>query len=124
MRIGLEMVLNLLAPDAQDRYFEVGEAKHPLRWSAAVPASELKSGRLRLVDEWQGIAVTLGTPGAEFWIAPIETVSDSEAGFERVYQGSQILIVWPEEFATGTPWRGQMTLDVEPISAAHSGAGD
>jgi hypothetical protein len=30
----------------------------------------------------------------EFWIAPIETVSESEGGFERVYQGSQILALW------------------------------
>ena len=121
LRVGLEMVLNLLAPDASDRYFEIGEAKHPMRWSAAVQSSELKNGHLRVVDEWQGIAVTLGAPaGTAFWIAPIETVSDSEAGFERVYQGSQILIVWPEEFTKGTPWRGQMTLDVEPISPARS----
>jgi hypothetical protein len=89
-----------------------------VRWAAAVQASELPDGRLRLVDEWQGVAISLQAPAAaEFWIAPIETVSDSEAGFERVYQGSQILIVWPTEFV-GAPWRGQVTVDVEPIPAA------
>ena len=29
----------------------------------------------------------------ELWITPIETISESEEGFERVYQGSQILAV-------------------------------
>ncbi|MEO8462974.1 MAG: alpha-amylase/4-alpha-glucanotransferase domain-containing protein, partial [Chloroflexota bacterium] len=29
------------------------------------------------------------------WWAPIETVSNSEGGFERVYQGSALLISWP-----------------------------
>jgi alpha-amylase len=46
-------------------------------------------------DGWQKLRITLHAPGAEnFWIAPIETVSESEAGFERVYQGSQILARW------------------------------
>ena len=55
------------------------------------PASEL-----RIVDEWQAAAVSLQASNArQFWIAPIETVSESEDGFERIYQGSQILAVWP-----------------------------
>jgi hypothetical protein len=46
-------------------------------------------------DGWQKLRITLHAPGAEnFWIAPIETVSESEEGFERVYQGSQILARW------------------------------
>ena len=99
-------MLNFLAPDVSDRYIEAHNEKHPLRWSAAVPASEL-----RIVDEYQDIAATLAAPGAhEIWIAPIETVSDSESGFERVYQGSQILAVWPVELTPGTPWQGKLTL--------------
>jgi 4-alpha-glucanotransferase len=46
-------------------------------------------------DGWQRIRATLHAPASsEFWVAPIETVSESEGGFERVYQGSQILAVW------------------------------
>ena len=29
------------------------------------------------------------------WWAPVETVSNSEGGFERVYQGSGLLVSWP-----------------------------
>ncbi len=32
---------------------------------------------------------------------PVETVSNSEAGFERVYQGSSILFRWPVSLAPG-----------------------
>ena len=44
------------------------------------------------------------------WISPIETVSESEEGFERVYQGSQILAVWNVESCRriverGNGWR-------------------
>jgi 4-alpha-glucanotransferase len=106
VQVGIETVLNFLAPDDPDRYIEAHNEKRPLRWSAAIPASEL-----RIVDEYQDIAASVAAPGAhEYWIAPIDTVSDSESGFERVYQGSQILAVWPVELTPGTPWRGKLTL--------------
>jgi hypothetical protein len=34
-------------------------------------------------------------PAAETWISPIDTISSSEAGFERVYQGSALVFAWP-----------------------------
>ena len=98
VNVGIEVVVNFLAPSAPDRYFESSGQRFPLRWSAAVPASQL-----RLVDEWQKVGVTLVAPDArEFWIAPIETVSESEDGFERIYQGSKIITLWPVELSR---WR-------------------
>ena len=89
--VGVEFVLNLLAPNEPDRYFEIDSARHPLSWSVTVPVS---GSKLRVVDEWQNIAAIIEAPSAgEFWITPIETISESEEGFERVYQGSQILAV-------------------------------
>ena len=41
------------------------------------------------------------TPAADAWIAPIETVSNSEAGFERVYQGSALVLTWQLDLAPG-----------------------
>src|SRR2546426_8237225 len=38
-----------------------------------------------------------GDPPPVWWVVPIETISQSEAGFERVYQGSAILVVWKSE---------------------------
>jgi len=106
--VGIEAVLNFLAPSSHDRYFESAGERHPLSWSAAAPGSNL-----RVVDEWQGVSVTLTAPHAqEFWITPIETVSESEEGFERIYQGSQIVAVWPLELASGAEWRGQLNFDV------------
>ena len=108
---GIEAVLNFLAPSSHDRYFEVAGERHPLRWSAVAPGS-----RLRVVDEWQGLSVTLTAPHAqEFWITPIETVSESEEGFERIYQGSQIVAVWPVDLASGAEWHGQLNFNVERL---------
>jgi alpha-amylase len=106
--VALESVVNFLAPSASDRYFETAGQRHPLRWASTAQASEL-----RVVDEWQGVAVTLAAQQArEFWVTPIETVSESEEGFERIYQGSQILAIWPVELQAGAEWSGQLELRV------------
>jgi len=106
VQVGLEIVVNFLAPAMPDRYFQSDGKRFPLRWSAAVPDAEL-----RIVDEWQHASVTLDAPSSRgFWIAPIETVSESEDGFERIYQGSQILAVWPVELAQGAEWNARLTF--------------
>ena len=111
VQIGLETVLNFLAPAAMDRYFEVRGERFPLRWSSATPASSL-----RVVDEWQKVGVTLNAPNArDYWVAPIETVSESEAGFERIYQGSQIAAIWPVQLNTGEEWRGRLAMKVSHL---------
>jgi 4-alpha-glucanotransferase len=109
---GLEVVVNFLAPTAADRYCESGGKRHPLNWSGAAPASEL-----RVVDEWQKVGVTLTAKDArEFWICPIETVSESEEGFERIYQGSKIVAVWPVKLSSGREWQGRLTFKVAHLA--------
>ncbi len=111
LQVGLEVVLNLLAPDEPDRYFESAEGRHRLAWGAAVAASPL-----RVFDGWQKVSATLAAPAAgQFWVAPIETVSESEEGFERVYQGSQILSVWPVELQPDTAWHARLNLRIAAI---------
>ena len=88
--VGIETVVNLLAPTESDRFIETAGVPQGLRFSGELPGPIL-----HMQDGWQKMRITLHAPGAEnFWIAPIETVSESEGGFERVYQGSQILARW------------------------------
>jgi len=109
--VGIEAVLNFLAPSAPDRYIESDGKRFPLRWAACVPGYDL-----RVVDEWQGVAATLEAPAARnFWIAPIETVSESEDGFERIYQGSQLIAIWFVELSLGGEWKGRLALRVEQL---------
>jgi 4-alpha-glucanotransferase len=108
---GLEIVINLLAPNVPDRYFEYAGNRQPLAWSGVVEGSHV-----RVVDEWQDVAVEIDAPGAShLWIAPIETVSESEEGFERVYQGSQILAVWPVQLKPSEKWTSEATLHITPF---------
>ncbi len=46
------------------------------------------------------VATTISEP-AEAWWAPVETVSNSESGFERVYQGAGLLLSWPVALEPG-----------------------
>jgi alpha-amylase len=58
--------------------------------------------RLRAGNDQLGIAIeTTVEPPADAWIAPIQTVSNSEAGFELVYQGSATDLVWPLRIGPG-----------------------
>ena len=90
LSLGIEMVFNFLAPNAPDRYFMSAGERHPLEFSGEIQASKLE-----LVDEWQGVRVALeARPECRWWIVPIRSNSQSESGFETVYQGSAILAVW------------------------------
>jgi alpha-amylase len=75
---------------------------------------------LRSGNDYIGIDVaTRAMPAAEAWISPIDTVSNSEAGFERVYQGSALVFAWPIALAAGAT----TTVRVEhSISTAHDRA--
>ena len=112
--VGLEIVINLLAPTVADRYIEMAGGREPLEWSGVVDGP-----RVRLVDEWQDVAVEIEAGGAsQLWISPIETVSESEEGFERVYQGSQILGVWNVTLGATEPWTAETVLHVSAARTA------
>ena len=49
------------------------------------------------------IVTSVSVP-ADAWWAPVETISNSESGFERVYQGSGLLLSWPLSLEPGARW--------------------
>ncbi len=91
---GVEFVCGLLAGDAEDRYFmSNGERLEngTLRSRGVLEGAN----DIKMVDEWLGIEVQL-VPYCcnSIWRFPIETVTLSEAGFERIYQGAVLLPNW------------------------------
>lgn len=87
----LELVFNLLAPGASDRYWESGGQRRSLDWRG-----ELPSGLVRLYDGWRRFGIECASPQAEGWrIEPLYSISQSEQGFEAVYQGSALLAFFP-----------------------------
>jgi hypothetical protein len=66
---------------------------------------------LTLVDEWIGCETQIAwnQPGDAGW-APIETVSLSESGYERIYQGSAILVSWPVTLPPSGSWEVELSV--------------
>ena len=53
-------------------------------------------------NDYIGIQLTTTIqPAATMWWSPIETVSNSEFGFERTYQGSALVALWPLRLGPG-----------------------
>lgn len=48
------------------------------------------------------------SPATSLWKLPIETVSNSEGGFERVYQGTSLIARWPLTLESGATWEGSI----------------
>ena len=73
---------------------------------------------MHLCDEWLGIDVGLTTSRpTHFWTFPIETVSQSEGGFELVHQST---VVQPHWFVTGDRdgrWSVTMQLELDTSRA-------
>src|SRR5881296_1768529 len=96
-RFAVQWNLALTAGNAPDRYLDL--AARPTLGSAG---REPVRSDVALVDEWAGVEARLRwSPAAEFAWGPVETVSVSESGFERIYQGTALLLVWRLDGALG-----------------------
>jgi alpha-amylase len=112
---GVEFNINLLAGDAPDRYYLISghrfEDQRLASMGECVDVSEIQ-----LIDEWNGMRVVLKMDrGGFLWRFPIETVSLSESGFERIFQGSCLLSYWPLELEPGRPFEVNIELGVYPF---------
>ncbi|CAN5819951.1 DUF1926 domain-containing protein [soil metagenome] len=76
-----------------------------------LPAST--ADKLTFGNRHEGVEISLEAhPPADVRWYPVETVSNSEAGFERVYQGSCLLLRWPLRLAGGEDCRVSVTFAV------------
>jgi 4-alpha-glucanotransferase len=103
-RLEIELNLGLHVADAVDRYVEVeGERAVPPHFAARARHDAIS--RVAFVDEWAGRRLDL-------WMdrkcalerAPIETVSLSESGAERVFQGIELRAAFAVALEAGKPW--------------------
>lgn len=52
-------------------------------------------------------------PGAALWVFPIETVSQSEEGFERIYQSTVVFPHWELNLAASRSWQMKLQKRIE-----------
>jgi alpha-amylase len=112
---GIEFNINLLAGDAPDRYYDI--RGHQIEDRRLASIGELEDvSEIQLVDEWVGLKVVLKTDrNCNLWRFPIETVSLSESGFERIFQGSCLLLYWPVDLEPGKEFRVNVDLGIEHL---------
>ena len=110
---GIEFNINLLAGDAFDRYYDI--PGHPLEDRKLASIGEcVDISEVHLIDEWNEIEVFLKVDKkCNFWRVPIETVSLSESGFEKIFQGSCLLFYWPLELETGDGFEVTIELGID-----------
>jgi 4-alpha-glucanotransferase len=113
-RWAVEFNLALTAGAAAGRYFRL-----PERPSLGSRGRIEGARDLVMVDEWAGCELALGLSlaGDIAW-APVETVSLSEGGFERIYQGSALLLSWPVRLEPGERWGASVRVT---LAAARRG---
>jgi alpha-amylase len=110
---GCEFNVSLLAGNAHDRYYDI--PGHVLDKRNLASTGETNNvQQVSLVDEWLKLKLTLVfSRSAILWRAPVETVSQSEAGFERVYQSSMVMPIWRLSLPPGKAWEAEIRVKVE-----------
>ena len=111
LRYGCEFNLTLFSDRDPERYFHVPEtgARREVRETGA----EEGIRAFELVNGPDGLVVSFSFSRAvSAWFFPLMTVSKSETGFERTYQGSSLLFTCPLDLSPGETQTLQMEMEV------------
>jgi alpha-amylase len=110
--------LGVHVPSAPDRFVEVNGAR--AQCPAFVSRAEHADVRLlSLVDAWEGTRLDISTDReARLVREPIETVSLSERGAERVFQGLAARFSFDVKLEPDVPWQVRFTLAPGAAEAA------
>ncbi len=120
LHFAVEMNFAGLPAGADDRFFHIGQTQQSdSRLGQLGSQLELHDVQsLGLCDEYLGIDVVLGIDRPTgIWTFPIETVSQSEGGFELVHQS---VVVMPHWLVTGDAkgrWSTRMNLQIDTALA-------
>jgi alpha-amylase len=111
----VEHNFTLLAGDAADRTYvlpEGGLEDSKMASEGVLPDIQT----LGMRDEFFGFELQLKySPAVELWRFPVETVSQSEGGFESVYQGSCIAGCWRVQLEPGQSRQFQAGLEIKKL---------
>lgn len=112
-RFASEFLFCLLAGNAHDRTI-TWEENGQIRKDILASRGEMPAAPVTLTDEWLQLSATLKAEGASlFWRDALETVSQSEGGYERVYQGTCVLPIWDLQLHPGKPLKIRAALQIQ-----------
>ena len=113
---GVEFNFAGMPADQEDRFFS--DAAQQMLGTLGQEHSLERQETIHLTDRWLGLGVTLsiGQAGG-IWTYPIQTVSQSEAGFERVHQSVVVQPHWLIRGDRDGRWATVMTLSFGTYSS-------
>ncbi|MDD5087753.1 MAG: DUF1926 domain-containing protein [bacterium] len=110
---GIEWNLSLMAPNSDQHVFTLpgtGIENRPL--SETAEYTHVREARLADLSEGVAARFELREP-AKLWRAPVESVSLSESGFERIFQSVALLLMWELHLSPGREWRCSFTVTLD-----------
>ena len=107
---GVETNWGISGGDANEGSYSLWPGGLLIRLNAIDAVSASKD--VAVVNERVGRGLMRWTEPAAWWQFPIETVSLSEAGFEKTYQGTMLLAHWPFELEPGAAWKVKAQLEL------------
>lgn len=112
-RFGSEFNITFLAGNADDRYYYVDDGTVTDRKLNSI-GEWGNAGSVGIIDHWMNINWKLAwSPKTSFWRFPVETISLSEEGFERVYQNSCVFPFWDIVLKPEERWKVKILMTIQ-----------
>jgi alpha-amylase len=116
IQFGVEYNFAAIPGGAEDRYY-YDDLGQQIGTTDSVLSLE-NTNRIGVVDEWLGLDVAMDlSREAQIWTMPIQTVSQSESGFELVHQNCAVIPFWHFEVPVDGRWTVEMNLSVDTSMA-------
>ena len=123
LTFAVEINIAALAGHAHDRYYADPTGLRLGMLDARLDRE--RSDGVALVDEWLDAAVGLAwSEPAALWCFPVETISQSEGGFEGVYQSSAVIPRWAITPDASRRWEVRIRWSLEPARVELASASD
>ncbi|MGH7738545.1 MAG: alpha-amylase/4-alpha-glucanotransferase domain-containing protein [bacterium] len=108
-----EWNLTLLAGDAPDRFYTI-QGRHLAERALNSMGLEEDVEEAVMTDGWLRLGITFkNSKPVKFFRYPVETISQSEGGFERVYQGSCLLFGQEVTLAPRQVFKTSLTTELK-----------
>lgn len=109
-RLGVEMNLSFLSGYGEDRFYRIPGRRLESGHMASEGLEE-EVEKLQMFDGWRNLSLDFHfSHPVLLWRFPIETVSQSEEGMERVYQQSLVLTQWKIKLESGESSEFQLSM--------------
>ncbi len=108
-RFGVEFNWGLIGGHSEHGYLETDDTRNALDDFEGYDDIGGVTVGSTLPELAGGVSISLNRP-THLWHFPLETISNSEAGYERVYQGTCTLLWWEAGLEPDRPWEVKLAF--------------